>query len=85
MLNRSCVDDVDETEYFIQSFYPNIFFTLENEHGIASNRRPDTTKLLDEIDNNRSYAVFISYCEIYNTYIYDLLEDTRDTVTGRPK
>ena len=58
---------------------------LDNDHGNMSNRRPDKTKLLDEIDQNRSYAVFISYCEIYNTYIYDLLEDTRDTVTGRPK
>ena len=75
------------TEYFNISYshFIPIFFILENEHGIPSNRRPDTTKLLDEIDNNRSYAVFISYCEIYNTYIYDLLEDTRDTVTGRPK
>ena len=40
---------------------------------------------MDEVDKNRKYAVFISYCEIYNTYIYDLLEDTRDPVTGRPK
>ena len=50
-----------------------------------SNRIPDSTNLDDVIDQNRTYAVFISYCEIYNAYIYDLLEDTRDPVTGRPK
>ena len=50
-----------------------------------SNRVSDLTRLLDEVDQNRAYAVFISYCEIYNTYIYDLLEDARDPITGRPK
>lgn len=47
-------------------------------------RSADDTKL-DSVDSNCYYAVFISYCEIYNKYIYDLLEDTRDVVTGRPK
>ena len=50
-----------------------------------SNRVPDSTKLSDDVNRNRTYAVFISYCEIYNTQIYDLLEDTRDPITGRPK
>ena len=50
-----------------------------------SNRVPDTTKLTDDVERNRTYAVFISYCEIYNTYIYDLLEDARDPITGRIK
>jgi len=27
------------------------------------------------VDNDSSYAVFVSYIEIYNNYIYDLLED----------
>lgn len=34
----------------------------------------DSFKIEDmEIDNN--YAVFVSYVEIYNNYVYDLLED----------
>ncbi len=36
---------------------------------------------MEDIDKNKVYAVFISYCEIYNKYIYDLLEDTRDCVS----
>ena len=27
------------------------------------------------VDNDSSYAVFVSYIEIYNNYIYDLLEE----------
>jgi len=50
-----------------------------------SNRMADPTALPEAVDGNRTYAVFISYCEIYNAYIYDLLEDARDPVTGRPK
>ena len=51
----------------------------------SSNRVPDPFALDDAVDSNRTYAVFISYCEIYNSFIYDLLEDTRDPITGRPK
>lgn len=60
-------------------------FVSDVDQANLSNRIPDRTTLMDEVDKNRKYAVFISYCEIYNTYIYDLLEDTRDPVTGRPK
>ena len=45
-----------------------------------SRRLPDETKV-DDVDQNQVYAVFISYCEIYNKYIYDLLENT----TGKQK
>lgn len=51
----------------------------------SSNRVPDPTVIDEVVDANRTYAVFISYCEIYNSFIYDLLEDTRDPITGRPK
>ena len=51
----------------------------------SSNRVPDPSALDDVVDANRTYAVFISYTEIYNSFIYDLLEDTRDPITGRPK
>ena len=62
-----------------------IYFFPDNDQANLSNRRPDSTKLLDDVNSNRTYAVFISYCEIYNKYIYDLLDDTRDPITGGPK
>uniref|UniRef100_A0A6Q2Y6K0 Kinesin motor domain-containing protein n=1 Tax=Esox lucius TaxID=8010 RepID=A0A6Q2Y6K0_ESOLU len=30
---------------------------------------------VDEVDEDSSYSVFVSYIEIYNNYIYDLLEE----------
>jgi len=62
-------------------------------HGVGGNlsdpnlsgRLPDDTKI-ECVDKNGIYAVFISYVEIYNNYIYDLLEsDSRDIITGKPK
>ena len=73
-----------ENRSVAKNYTEKILF-LDTEQANLSNRIPDTTRLPDDIDRNRTYAVFISYCEIYNTYIYDLLEDTRDPITGRPK
>lgn len=39
-------------------------------------RVPETTTLF--ADQDQSYAVFISYVEIYNNFIYDLLDDNQD-------
>ncbi|XP_028305577.1 kinesin-like protein KIF23 isoform X4 [Gouania willdenowi] len=36
------------------------------------------------VDEDSSYCVFVSYVEIYNNYIYDLLEETQDDVI-KPK
>ncbi len=60
-----------------------LFYSKECDSNL-SNRLPDET-VIDEVDNSKVYAVFISYCEIYNKYIYDLLEDTRDCIGGKPK
>ena len=60
-------------------------YNPKNSNHDSSNRVPDPTVLNDAVDSNRTYAVFISYCEIYNSFIYDLLEDTKDPITGRPK
>ena len=49
-----------------------------------ANRVPETHKLT--IDEDAQYAVFISYVEVYNNYIYDLLETPQvDIVSGKPK
>ncbi|KAG8184811.1 hypothetical protein JTE90_001508 [Oedothorax gibbosus] len=37
-------------------------------------RTPDST-IISEIPSDVNFAVFVSYVEIYNNYIYDLLED----------
>ena len=45
---------------------------------------PDSSRITDQslvqgIVEDNSYSVFISYFEIYNNYMYDLLDDTSDT------
>ncbi|XP_052787573.1 kinesin-like protein KIF23 isoform X2 [Mya arenaria] len=48
----------------------------------------DTGRLADptcvsDIDEDNTYAVFVSYIEIYNNYVYDLLEELPyDNITG---
>jgi kinesin family protein 23 len=38
---------------------------------------------VDNLEEDNNYAVFVSYVEIYNNYIYDLLEDLQyDAITG---
>ncbi|XP_070547007.1 kinesin-like protein KIF23 isoform X1 [Ptychodera flava] len=44
----------------------------------------DTTSV-DNVEEDNNYAVFVSYVEIYNNYVYDLLEDTPlDNINQRP-
>uniref|UniRef100_A0A8C7XZF8 Kinesin family member 23 n=1 Tax=Oryzias sinensis TaxID=183150 RepID=A0A8C7XZF8_9TELE len=38
----------------------------------------------DGVDEDSSYSVFVSYIEIYNNYIYDLLEETQEEAV-KPK
>jgi hypothetical protein len=43
----------------------------------------DTTKV-DSVDEDNTYAVFVTYVEVYNNAVYDLLEDMpEDTVRSR--
>ena len=47
-----------------------------------SNRIRDTSKVEDVLEDN-NYSVFVSYVEIYNNYVYDLLEETQyDPIVG---
>lgn len=43
----------------------------------SSDRVPDTSRV-SNIDEDNVYGVFVAYIEIYNNYIYDLLEDTSE-------
>ncbi|XP_071392382.1 kinesin-like protein KIF23 isoform X1 [Centroberyx affinis] len=38
--------------------------------------KPEEACKADGVDEDSSYSVFVSYIEIYNNYIYDLLEET---------
>lgn len=47
--------------------------------------RVPETGVLNEVDEDNSYAVFVSYFEIYNNYIYDLLDETPvDPICPKP-
>lgn len=42
----------------------------------------ETTRI-EDVEEDNNYAVFVSYIEIYNNYIYDLLEELPyDPITG---
>uniref|UniRef100_T1J4H1 Kinesin-like protein n=1 Tax=Strigamia maritima TaxID=126957 RepID=T1J4H1_STRMM len=47
-------------------------------------RIPDLTKV-DAVEEDNSYAVFVSYIEIYNNYVYDLLDESPiDPIKPKP-
>ncbi|XP_056622947.1 kinesin-like protein KIF23 isoform X3 [Triplophysa dalaica] len=46
---------------------------------------PEEAFTADGVDEDSSYSVFVSYIEIYNNYIYDLLEETPfDPIKPKP-
>nr|XP_020474985.1 kinesin-like protein KIF23 isoform X3 [Monopterus albus] len=45
---------------------------------IADMIKPEEVNKTDCVDEDSSYSVFVSYIEIYNNYIYDLLEETQE-------
>ncbi|XP_034161324.1 kinesin-like protein KIF23 isoform X4 [Pangasianodon hypophthalmus] len=46
---------------------------------------PEEASKADGVDEDSSYSVFVSYIEIYNNYIYDLLEETPfDPIRPKP-
>ena len=47
-------------------------------------RIPEPQRIDKVVDEDSGYAVFVSFVEIYNNYVYDLLEDT-PTDSIRPK
>ncbi|XP_020781141.2 kinesin-like protein KIF23 isoform X2 [Boleophthalmus pectinirostris] len=52
---------------------------------IADMIKQDEVYKVDAVDEDSSYGVFVSYIEIYNNYIYDLLEDSsEDPIKPKP-
>ncbi|XP_030587803.1 kinesin-like protein KIF23 isoform X2 [Archocentrus centrarchus] len=57
---------------------------LKVDPEIADMIKPEEACKLEGVDDDSSYSVFVSYVEIYNNYIYDLLEETQEDVI-KPK
>uniref|UniRef100_A0A4W6DWD0 Kinesin-like protein n=1 Tax=Lates calcarifer TaxID=8187 RepID=A0A4W6DWD0_LATCA len=52
---------------------------------IADMIKPEEAYKADGVDEDSSYSIFVSYIEIYNNYIYDLLEETQeDAIKPKP-
>ncbi|XP_039881798.1 kinesin-like protein KIF23 isoform X4 [Simochromis diagramma] len=51
---------------------------LKADPEIADMIKPEEASKSDGVDDDSSYSVFVSYVEIYNNYIYDLLEETQE-------
>lgn len=59
--------------YFLPSFL--FFFRQKPDPEFADMISPDEACKSENVDEDGCYSVFVSYSEIYNNYIYDLLED----------
>uniref|UniRef100_A0A3Q0R9S1 Kinesin-like protein n=1 Tax=Amphilophus citrinellus TaxID=61819 RepID=A0A3Q0R9S1_AMPCI len=58
---------------------------LKVDPEIADMIKPEEACKLEGVDDDSSYSVFVSYVEIYNNYIYDLLEETQeDAIKPKP-
>lgn len=55
-----------------------LIFRLKADPEIADMIKPEETSKSDGVDDDSSYSVFVSYVEIYNNYIYDLLKETQE-------
>uniref|UniRef100_A0A8D3DDG2 Kinesin-like protein n=1 Tax=Scophthalmus maximus TaxID=52904 RepID=A0A8D3DDG2_SCOMX len=52
---------------------------------IADMIKPEEAYKADGVDEDSSYSIFVSYIEIYNNYIYDLLEENQeDAIKPKP-
>lgn len=60
--------------YFLLSLL-SFFFRQKPDPEFADMISPDEACKSANVDEDGCYGVFVSYIEIYNNYIYDLLED----------
>jgi len=64
-------------------WYYNSHCCFRNSDTALPQRTADTTKI-DNVDDDNTYAVFVTYVEIYNNAVYDLLEDVpEDTLRSK--
>lgn len=65
------------TVYFCQIVLILLFFWCRQrvDPEFADMINPEEACKASGVDEDSSYSVFVSYIEIYNNYIYDLLEE----------
>nr|XP_022309325.1 kinesin-like protein KIF23 isoform X1 [Crassostrea virginica] len=57
--------------------------TAQRRGNFGDQERISDPTILSSVDDDNQYAVFVSYIEIYNNYVYDLLEELPyDPITG---
>lgn len=57
--------------------------TTHRRGNFGDQERISDPTILSSVDDDNQYAVFVSYIEIYNNYVYDLLEELPyDPITG---
>ena len=61
--------------YYIRSCFCRIVYRAEQPDYGDLLRIPEPKKLDQVVDEDSGYSVFVSYVEIYNNYVYDLLEE----------
>lgn len=67
---------------FVFCVYIYLFIFLF-KRDVPENERVRDQTCINDVDEDNNYAVFVSYIEIYNNYIYDLLEELPyDPITG---
>lgn len=59
---------------------PNVSFSWRQkvDPEFSDMLKPEEASTSDAADEDSSYSVFVSYIEIYNNYIYDLLEENQE-------
>jgi kinesin family protein 23 len=63
---------------FQRSYYSHCF--RKDSDTDLLQRTPDNTKI-ESVEEDNTYAVFVTYVEIYNNAVYDLLEDMPEDAT----
>jgi len=53
-------------------------FRQRSDPEIADMIKSEEAYKTEGVDEDSSYSVFVSYIEIYNNYIYDLLEENQE-------
>ncbi|KAM9855040.1 kinesin-like protein KIF23 [Aulostomus maculatus] len=76
---QSEVDALLERQRRENMAVPKVLSTRQKlEPEIADMIKLEEAYKADDVDEDSSYSIFVSYIEIYNNYIYDLLEETQD-------
>ena len=63
--------------------YEFLFFREKDTFDFQRHPRVRDTSVVKNVEEDSNYSIFVSYVEIYNNYIYDLLEELPyDPITG---